>query len=90
MSLLNKQKLKQLYQELPQNVVVSASWLKKHDISMQLRHKYLHSECLYNKSRKLYMGRIISWYPTICKTTISHRRVKSTIASRIRTLFINR
>ena len=55
MSLLNNKKLKQLYQELPQNIVVSASWLEEHGISMQLRYKYLNSEWLHTLGKSAYI-----------------------------------
>jgi len=55
MSLLNNKKLKQLFQELPQNVVVPASWLEEHNISMQLRYKYLQSEWLHTLGKSAYI-----------------------------------
>jgi hypothetical protein len=55
MSLLNNEKLKQLYKKLPQNIVVSASWFEENNISMQLRYKYLQSEWLFSIGKSAYI-----------------------------------
>lgn len=55
MSLLNKEKMKQLYQILPSDVVVSASWLQSKNISMQLRFKYVQNGWLHTLGKSAYI-----------------------------------
>ena len=55
MSLLNKEKMKQLYQILPSDVVVSASWLESKNISMQLRFKYVQNGWLHTLGKSTYI-----------------------------------
>lgn len=55
MSLHNDLKLKQLYQLLPKEVVVSASWLEQNGVSRQLRYKYLQSEWLHTVGKSAYI-----------------------------------
>jgi len=55
MSILNNEKNKLLYQQLPSSVVVPASWLDKHGISMQLRYKYVQSGWLQTMGKGAYI-----------------------------------
>ncbi len=55
MSLLNKEKIKQLYQKLPSDVVVTASWLEANNISMQLRFKYVKNGWLQTLGKSAYI-----------------------------------
>ena len=55
MSLLNKEKMKQLYQMLPSDVVVTASWLETNNISMQLRFKYVQNGWLHSLGKSAYI-----------------------------------
>ena len=55
MSLQNNLKLKQLYQLLPKEVVVSATWLEEHGISRQLRYKYVKSGWLDTVGHSAYI-----------------------------------
>ena len=55
MSLQNSDKLKQLYKILPQEVVVSASWLEENAISRQLRYEYVCSKWLYSLGKSTYI-----------------------------------
>ena len=55
MSLQNDLKLKQLYQLLPKEVVVSASWLEDNGISRQLRYKYIKSGWLHTIGKSAYI-----------------------------------
>lgn len=55
MSLQNDLKLKKLYQLLPREVVVSASWLEENGISRQLRYKYIKSGWLHTIGKSAYI-----------------------------------
>jgi len=55
MSLLNKEKIKQLYKMLPPDVVVTASWLGAKNISMQLRFKYVQNGWLHTLGKSVYI-----------------------------------
>ena len=55
MSLLIKEKMKQLYQILPPDVVVTASWLENQKISMQLRFKYVKNGWLHTLGKSVYI-----------------------------------
>lgn len=55
MTLQNNIKLKQLYQLIPNGVVISASWLEKNEISRQLRYDYISSNWLYTLGRSAYI-----------------------------------
>lgn len=55
MSLQNDLKLKKLYQLLPREVVISASWLEKNGISRQLRYKYIKNEWLHTIGKSAYI-----------------------------------
>lgn len=55
MSLQNDLKLKKLYQLLPREVVVPASWLEQNGISRQLRYKYIKSGWLHSIGNSAYI-----------------------------------
>lgn len=55
MNLQNTNKLKHLYKQLPQEVVISASWLEATGISRQLRYEYLNSAWLHTLGKGAYI-----------------------------------
>lgn len=55
MVLQNSNKLKHLYKILPQDVVVSASWLEENGISRQLRYEYISSNWLHSLGKSAYI-----------------------------------